>query len=248
MFSIDEMGALPNRDERPLASHDDLATWPPQQIERRVRPRAPLFLGRDLSEHALRQPEAPVYSLAEVDVVRQDCLKAGREAGLAEAALARETAETAALERLAAGIAAARAEAAMVADQAAAALTQTLLSALGAVMPDLIQRSALDEAGTMLAQVLPGLSREPELLVMVRPEMRDGVAALVARLGREGTGHVSVQGNETLTVGEVRVRWSAGEARRQPASIWQTVMQMLQPALGTLNSQPATTKGNTDGE
>ena len=100
----------------------------------------------------------------------------------------------------------------------------------------------------MLAQVLPGLSREPELLVLVRPEMRDGLAALVARLGREGAGHVSVQGDETLDDGEVRVRWSAGEARRQPAAIWQAVVQMLQPALGALDSQPATTRGNIDGE
>ena len=141
---MDGTGTLPNRDGHPLAPRDDLATWPPQGIERRGRPRAPPFLGRDLSEHALRQPAAPAYSLAEVDVVRQDCLEAGREAGLAEAALTRETAEAAALERLAAGIADARGEAATVADQAATALAQTLLSALGAVMPDLIRRSALD--------------------------------------------------------------------------------------------------------
>lgn len=245
---MDGTGALPNCDEPPLTPRDDLAAWPPQGGERRRRPRAPPFLGRDLNEHAVREPATPVYSLAEVDVVRQDCLKAGREAGLAEAALARETAEAAALVHLAAEIANARAEAATVADQAAAALAQTLLSALGAVMPELIQRSALDEAGAMLAQVLPGLSREPELRVVVRPEMRDGIAALIARLEREAAGHVSVQGDETLADGEVRVRWSAGEARRQPAAIWQTVLQMLQPALGALNSKPATTIGNTDGE
>lgn len=245
---MDSMDALAGGRRPPPGPRDDPATWPLQGIERRGRPRAPLFLGRDLSEHGLRQPTAPVYSLAEVDVVRQDCLKAGREAGLAEAALARETAEAAALERLAAGIADARSEAATVADQAAAALVQAMLSALGAVMPDLVRRSALEEAGAMLAQVLPGLSREPAVVVAVRPELQDGVAALVARLGREEANRVRVQGDGTLADGDVRVRWSAGEARRQPAAIWQAVMGMLQPALGEPNPQPAETTGDTDGE
>jgi hypothetical protein len=155
-------------------------------------------------------------------------------------------------------LAEARAASAAVADQAGAVLAQTLVSAIGAVMPDLVRRSGLNEVGAMLAQVLPGLSREPAVRVDVRPELADDVAAMVGRLAPELSARVTVQGVEPLADGEVRVHWSDGHARRQPAAIWQAVMDRLEPALGPASSAaavqksegPATvpSRGNSHGE
>ena len=154
------------------------------------------------------------------------------------AAASRETAQAATLETLAGLLVDARAASAAAADQAGAVLAQALVSAMGAIMPDLVRRSGLGEAGAMLTQVLAGLSREPDVRVNVRPELADGVTALVGRLAPELSERVTVHGIERLAAGEVWVRWSAGHARRQPEAIWQAVMDRLEPALGlTLSAE-----------
>ncbi len=197
-----------------------------------------LFLHRDLNDHALRRPQAQSFSPADLDQAKQAGFEAGRQAGLDAAAASREAAQAATLAVLAGLLVDARAASAAAADQAGAVLAQTLVSAMGAVMPDLVRRSAFNEAGAMLAHVLPGLSREPDVQVEVRTDLADGVAALVGRLAPDLSDRVTVQGFERMAAGEVRVRWSGGHARRQPAAIWQAVMERLEPALGpTLNTE-----------
>ena len=240
---MDGSNAWPDSDERaPGMATSWAASWLPRGPDQRRPGGEQVFLGRDLSEHALQQPRPTVYSQAELDVARQEGFESGRQAGLTDASLSREAAVAEALAVVAARSAGAQIEAARVADEAAAALAEALLSAMRAVVPEVIRQSALTEAGVMLAQVLPGLSREPQLLVEVRPELQAGVAALVVRLEREG-GPIEVQGREDLADAEVRVRWSAGQARRDPLSIWHTVMQILEPVLA---AQHPTTMRNTD--
>ena len=137
-----------------------------------------LFLHRDLNDHALRKPPAQSFSPEELERTKQEGFEAGRQAGLDAAAASREAAQAATLDVLAGLLVDARAASAAAADQASAVLAQTLVSAMGAVMPDLVRRSAFNEAGAMLAHVLPGLSREPNVRVEVRPELADGMAAL----------------------------------------------------------------------
>lgn len=199
---------------------------------------ASLFLHRDLNDHALRKPPAQSFSPAELEQAKQEGFEAGMQAGLDAAAASRETAQAATLETLAGLLVDARAASAAAADQAGAVLAQALVSAMGAIMPDLVRRSGLGEAGAMLTQVLAGLSREPDVRVDVRPELADGVTALVGRLAPELSERVTVHGIERLAAGEVWVRWSAGHARRQPEAIWQAVMDRLEPALGlTLSAE-----------
>jgi hypothetical protein len=100
-----------------------------------------------------------------------------------------------------------------------------------AVMPDLIGRSALSEADAMLAHVLPGLSRELNVRVDVPREVAGSVAAAIGRLTPENRDNICVASPEDLKAGDVRVCWSAGHARRQPAQVWQAIMELLEPAL-----------------
>lgn len=240
---MDGSNVWAGREDRAPVIATDLATsWLPRGLNRRRQGGEQVFLGRDLSEHALQQPRPISYSQAELDAARQEGFESGRQAGLTDASMSHEAAIAEALAVVAARSVDARLEAARVVDEAAAALAAALLAAMRAVVPELIRQSGLTEAGAMLAQVLPGLSREPELLVEVRPELRAGIAALVGRLEREG-GQIAVQGREDLADAEVRVRWSAGQARRDPLSIWQAVVQMLEPVSG---AQHPTTMRNTD--
>jgi flagellar biosynthesis/type III secretory pathway protein FliH len=202
----------------------------------RATPRGSLFLRRDLSDEALRQPPEPLFTQADLAAVRQEGFDAGHAAGMAAAAASRAAARTAseiqALGTIAALMAGARKESARVADLAADALARTVIAAMDAVMPDLIRRSALNEVGAMLALVLPGLSREPAVRVEVPPEIADAIAATLASLPPEQRDTVTVTGLAPMRPGEARVHWAAGHARRQPAQVWESVMQALHPALG----------------
>ena len=207
----------------------------------------PGFLARDLSEQALRLPADPVFSRAELDDARREGAEQGRAAGLAEAAASLAAAEAEALGRVAAAMAGARAEAARVADQAAGAVARAVVAAMNATMPYLVQRTALSEAGAVLGHVLPGLSREPHVRVEVPPALVSGVEAAVAKLAPEHRGRICVAGLErcaqaehadrAMAAGEVRVSWSSGHARRQPAQVWLAVMETLEPALGEPGSE-----------
>jgi hypothetical protein len=198
-------------------------------------PRASLFLQRDLSDEALRQPVEPRFSQAELAAVRQEGFDAGHAAGMAAAAASRAAARTAAeiqaLGIIAASLADARNESARVADVSADALARTLIAAMDSVMPELIRRSALSEVNAVLAHVLAGLSREPAVQVEVPLEIVDSIAATLASLPPELRDTVTVAGLDRMRPGEVRIRWASGHARRQPAQVWESVMEALHPAL-----------------
>jgi flagellar assembly protein FliH len=210
-------------------------TMPPAARSASPAARTSLFLRRDLSDEALRQPPEPSFTQAELDAARQDGFDAGHAAGMATAAASREAARTAseiqAMRTIAALMADARKESARVADLAADALARTVIAAMDSVMPDLIRRSALGEVSALLALVLPGLSREPAVRVEVPLEIADSIAATLATLPPEQRDTVTVAGMAPLRPGEARVHWAAGHARRQPAEVWDGVMQALHPAL-----------------
>jgi flagellar biosynthesis/type III secretory pathway protein FliH len=199
------------------------------------------FLRRDLSEEALRKPVEPLFGRLELAAMRQEGFEAGHAVGLAAAAGSqaafRTASEVHALEIIAAAMKDGSQQAASVADEAATALAKALIAAMHAVMPNLIQRSALNEVGAMLAHVLPGLSREPTIRVEVPHEIADYIAATLASLVLEHRSKISVIGKDNMGPGEAGVHWGAGHARRQPALVWQAVMEVLDPALGHFESK-----------
>lgn len=189
------------------------------------------FLGRDLSESALRAPAPPSFDLSAMAVARQEGFDLGRAAGLAEADASLLAERTRALGMMASLMADADARAADVSDRAAKVLAAALLGSLRAMMPDLVARSALGEASAMLAAVLPGLSREPAVRVAVPPVIADGVRASIASVpGRQS--HIEVEALEAMAPGGVSVTWTAGKASRVPSEVWDAVMQHIAPLMG----------------
>ena len=190
-----------------------------------------LFLQRDLSEQALRQPDEPRFSRDEMSLAKQEGFDAGYAAALADAAASRAAAEVMALRAIAGAMTDAAAQAARVSDQAAAALGGALTHAMRAVVPELMRRSGLVEASAMLAQLLPGLSREPEVRVAVAPELADGLSASLAGFAPDLRERIQIAGSGQAGEADVSVRWHAGQARRQPAQVWSAVMETLEAAL-----------------
>lgn len=189
------------------------------------------FLARDLSEQALRLPPETTFTKAELAAAGQDAFAAGHAAGLAEASSSQAAASAAALAVIGDALRASAAEAGRVADQSAAALARTLLAAMHTVVPTLIERTALSETHAMLAQLLPGLSREPHVQVTVPYGLEAGVAAMLDALPASDRARISVAGSSSLGHGAADVAWSAGQALRRPERVWQAVMRALEPAL-----------------
>jgi hypothetical protein len=193
------------------------------------------FLQRDLSEDALCKPADPVFGQADLIAKRQEGFDAGYAAGIADAAVSREAYRTAAevhaIGIISTAMTSGCQQTADVADQAAEALARTLIAAMRAVMPNLIERSALNEVGAMLARVLPGLSREPSVSVKVPRDIAAYVAATFDTLAPEHREKITVLGEDAMGPGEARVCWGAGYARRDAARVWLDVMEALQPAL-----------------
>jgi hypothetical protein len=154
---------------------------------------------------------------------------------MATAAASRAAAQTAseiqALGTIAVRMADARKESTRVADLAAEALARTVIAAMDSVLPELIRRSALGEVSAMLALVLPGLSHEPAVRIEVPLAIANSIAATLASLPPEQRGAVTVTGLASMRPGDARVHWTSGHARRQPAQVWESIMEVLQPAL-----------------
>ena len=203
----------------------------PRRPDAPQRPPSVRFLGRDLSEAALCTPPPPSFGASDMQDARLESFERGRMAGLAEADASLLAERTRALGAIAGLMAQADARASDVADRAAGLLAASLLGALRAAMPDLVARSALGEAGAMLAAVLPGLSREPRVRVEVPAAIASGVAEALA-LVPGVQGRVDVRPAPAMEAGGVLVTWSAGEASRRPAQVWAEIMQMIAPLLG----------------
>jgi flagellar biosynthesis/type III secretory pathway protein FliH len=202
---------------------------------------AALFLQRDLNDEALHKAAEPVIGRAELAATRQEGFDAGYSAGLAAAAgtqaAYRTAAEVHTLEGITAALQDGCRQAANVADSAAAALARALIEAMRAVMPDLIRHTAVNETRAMLAHILPGLSREAVVHIEVPPEIGRYVETMLAPLAVEQRDKIRVIAKDGMRPGETRVHWASGHARRQPAQIWQTVMEALQPALDDPKSE-----------
>lgn len=190
------------------------------------------YLRRDLSEQALAKPPEPSFTTSEMDAARADGYADGHAAGLAEAAASYAAATLEAVRHISALLTTAQGEAARVTDAAATAGSAALVAALNAVMPELIQRSALGETTAMLRHVAPALSREPQLRIDVPPPIADGVRAALQDLPPALLNAVEVVGAETMAPGDARISWAAGRATRQPAEVWRRVMQSFDSLLG----------------
>lgn len=200
-------------------------------FDRQPGPGASLFLKRDLSVQALMLPAEPSFDSADLSAARQAGFHAGHAEAAAAAATSQAQAQVLALGMIANALAMGQAEAARIADQAASGLARALVAALHAVMPDLIERTALSETGAMLAAVLPGLSRELTIRVEVPSEIAKGIEAAVAAMAAEYRDRIAVSCPGGLAAGDARVSWDCGHALRQPAQVWQSVMDLLEPAL-----------------
>ncbi len=191
---------------------------------------------------SMPEPEAPVivpsFTADDMDAARRD----GYEAGLREARAATEAARAgdrlAALERIGAGLADASIAAASAAETAAEGVATLMLRMLSRMLPALSAAFGEQEVRALVRSLLPALASEPEAAIRVHPQHLAGVTEELAGLDVSGAPRIELSAMPSLPLGDARITWQAGGARRDAAAIRAAIDQALD-SLGLLAPLPA---------
>jgi flagellar biosynthesis/type III secretory pathway protein FliH len=176
------------------------------------------------------KPPEPVYSAADLQETRAQALREGHAAGLAEAdgitaALARH-----ALLTIAERLDTARDEANTVAEEAAEAVARLLMDAFATAFPALCARHAEGELRAIVRSVLPRLQEEPSIVVRASPHATQALADEIAAIDPDLIDRVRIVPTDSVPLGDIRISWRAGNARRDTAGLWAEIENVLAPA------------------
>ena len=161
--------------------------------------------------------DSPPRNTVPAGPTEQD-VAAAREEGRREARES-EAAETArrgaaALQLVAATLVREAAEMTLIAERSAEAIAGVVLQALIAAFPAMEERLGAREAARFAAAILPGLAREPAVVIVIGPDGHDAVTQAWAKAA-----HVSVRLDPDLGPGDVRLEWRNGSAERDASEI-----------------------------
>ncbi len=166
---------------------------------------------------------------------------AGREEGLRERACDAATQSARALQDIAHALARDAVTASTVADRAAAALAHVVARAVVAAFPSLEARFGPTEVAALVRVVLPGLAREPAVLVRLAAASFDAVDAELAGLPPSDRARIELVVDPALGDADVRLSWRDGGAARDGMAIRAAVLA----ALATIGEAPPSHTGDT---
>lgn len=176
------------------------------------------------------KPPEPVYSAADLQTARSEALREGHAAGLAEAdgvtaALARH-----ALLTIAERLDSARDEANAVAEDAAEAVARLVMDTFATAFPALCARHAEGELRAIIRSVLPRLHAEPAIIVRASPHVAEALTDEIGIIDPDLLDRVRVIATDAVPLGDLRIAWRAGGARRDTAGLWAEIESVLAPA------------------
>jgi flagellar assembly protein FliH len=178
---------------------------------------------------AAPEPPAPVIGAADLAAARAEGHAAGLAEARAEQALIQTALRTAALASIGDALGSARADASRLAQGMAEELAATMLALLQAALPAASAALAGQEVGALIAALLPGLKREPHVVIQVPPALVAEIAASLRTLWPDHGARLVVAADETLAASDVRVTWEDGEARRDTRALWDGLQSALAP-------------------
>ncbi len=173
----------------------------------------------------------PMFSLADLDIARQDGWDEGRAAGLA-AGLAEAAASRAAqVAEVIGGISAQMATLAQAAtahaEEAAEEIARLLLESLMAMFPVLCARHGEAEVRGMMRVLLPPMIREPAITVRISPHLAQAAVDEISRLDPDLAERVRLVPTDAMAASDVRITWAEGGARRDQQQIWRGIADAL---------------------
>ena len=169
----------------------------------------------------------PTFSLTELQLATERARQEERMATRQQAEQDAAALRTQALVQLADAVAQARTEAARIAAEAAEATAHTLLAAVAARLPTLSAAHGEAEAAALLRLLLPAMANEPRLTVRAHPALAASLRQETKALLEDGGTVVEWIVSETMSPGDVVVRWQDGFMIRDTNALCAEVRALL---------------------
>lgn len=107
------------------------------------------------------------------------------------------------------------------------ALADVVLRALAAAFPSLEATYGPEDAASLVRVVMPGLSREPRVVIRVAADAADAVAAALAGLPTDLRERVELGTDPLLAEHDARLSWRDGGVARDPMAVRADVLSAL---------------------
>jgi flagellar assembly protein FliH len=193
-----------------------------------------------VDEEVVPEVVAPTFSEEEMKAAREEAFAAGKKEGAADAHASTEREILVSLngfgERLKS-----LSEAQDIAN--ASVLETAIIVAVGVarkLFPALNEKHALGEIERMVSMAMERVLEEPKIVLYVNSKLKAGLdehmAGLAAKAGFKGD--VTIEGVDDIIVGDCRVEWTGGGARRHTDELWQEIDAVIERNLGD-GSTPA---------
>lgn len=193
----------------------------------------------------------PTFSEEEMKAAREEAFAAGRQEGAAEAHASTEREIMVSLK----GVGERLKSVSEAQDRANASVLETaVIVAVGIarkLFPALNEKHALGEVERMVAMAMERVLEEPRIVVYVNGKLKapleERMAGLAAKAGFKG--EMTVEGVDDIIVGDCRVEWMGGGARRHTDELWQEIDEVVERNLGDSSTSAAkvTTEGVDSG-
>jgi len=185
------------------------------------------------------EPEevVPTFSEQEMKAARDESFAAGRVEGINEAAAATEREIVGSLEKINGQFSILfKAQE----DAVASILDSAVSVAVGVArkaFPTLNERSGLDEIERMAIMAMEKIQEEPRVTIFVNPKndapLKERLAPMTAHAGYKG--EVEIIASDTIAVGDCRVEWNSGGAKRDMDHLWQEIDEIVERNLSAVS-------------
>ena len=171
----------------------------------------------------------PTFSLTDLQSATERAIAEGRS--LEREALARDMAarRIEALGRIEAALRDGAARNATIA-AAAEATANAVLAAVGAILPHIAASNALCEVSALMTLLVPAMEREATLQIRANPAMIEPLRKDLATVAMASSIQLEWVAIESMTAGDVAVRWQDGMMIRDTRSLCAEIGALLAPS------------------
>jgi len=185
-------------------------------------------------EEVVPEVVVPTFSEEEMKAAREEAFAAGKQEGAADARASTEREVMVSLT----GIGEHLKNLSEAQDKANASVLETaVIVAVGIarkLFPALNEKHALGEVERMVAMAMERVLEEPKIVVYVNSKLKaplgERMADLAAKAGFKG--EMTIEGVDDIIVGDCRVEWMGGGARRHLDELWREIDEVVERNLG----------------
>ena len=194
---------------------------------------APLAQAQDVEPVVPAEPTEPGLSRHDLEDLRATAREEGFAAGYAAAEGGLVAERLAAIRKLENALPTMSEQMATIVHRDIELVANAALSLLAECLPALCERHGADETRAAFRSILESVIDEPELTVVVCPDIleivKDELAAFANPVGR-----MNIVANPSLLAGDLRVSWEHGSASRDTGQLRRLLLERLD-GLGFLN-------------